>query len=129
MILLCLIGVVNVSAEYGYFINKKEIETAILEQVKEAETKEQEEQKKQEEQIQQEQAQTIQVQRTQSAYNAPQLTGNNIIIPGVLSNNLATDDGSNFYLNHDINGNYNGVGVPYKDFRTNFNTRSKSRTF
>ena len=124
MILLCLIGVVNVSAEYIYGINKKELETSMLNQIKEAQKEEQEEQKKQEEeQKQQEQAQTIQVQRTNQSYT-PQLSGNNIIIPGVLSNNLMKDyDGNDFYLYRDINGNYNGVGTPYIDFRTNFQTR------
>ena len=125
-ILLCLVGITNVSAEYINKINQKEIEIAVLNQVEEAKKEEQEEQKKKEEEQrkQQEQEQQIQVQRTQSNQTySEQLSGNNIIIPGVLSKNLATDDGSNFYLDHDINGNYNGIGVPYKDFRTNFYTR------
>lgn len=126
-IFLCLVGITNVSAEYINKINRKEIETAVLAQVEEAKKEEQEEQKKKEEERkQQEEAQTqqIQVQRTQNNTYTPQLSENNIIIPGVLSKNLMKDyDGSNFYLNHDINGNYSNIGVPYIDFRTNFYTR------
>lgn len=124
-IFLCLVGITNVSAEYNYKFNKKEIETAVLNQVEEAKKEEQEEQKKKEaEELQRQQEEQIQVQRTQNSTYTPQLSGNNIIIPGVLSKNLMKDyDGSNFYLNHDINGNYSNIGVPYIDFRTNFYTR------
>ena len=37
--------------------------------------------------------------------------------------NLIMDDGTYFYLNHDLNGKYNGVGMPIIDFRTNFTGR------
>ena len=37
--------------------------------------------------------------------------------------NIIMDDGSYFYLDHDLNGNYNNVGMPIIDDRTNFNTR------
>lgn len=50
-------------------------------------------------------------------------TGNRIQIGNVLNNNLMKDDGSNFYLNHNINGVYDGNGVPYLDFRTNPGSR------
>lgn len=37
--------------------------------------------------------------------------------------NVIMDDGSYYYLNHDLNGKYNGVGMPIIDSRTNFKTR------
>ena len=123
-IFLCLVGITNVSAEYRYKFNKKELELAFLDQVAIAVDEDKEERNEQEEvkQLEVQEQNENYVPQTQPIYQET-LTGNNIVIPGVLSNNLATDDGSNFYLNHDINGNYNGVGVPYKDFRTDFDTR------
>lgn len=123
MILSCLIGITNVSAEYIHKFDNKEIETAVLNNVKKSEELEKEEQRKQEEAKRQEEQQ-IQVQRTQQPVYQQQVTGNNITIPGVLSKPLMKDyDGSNFYINHDIYGNYNANGTPYIDFRTNFQTR------
>ena len=52
----------------------------------------------------------------------PEITGNRIVIGNILNKNLMNDTGDYFYLNHDINGNYDGVGVPFIDSRTNFNT-------
>ena len=49
----------------------------------------------------------------------PEIVGNRIQVGGVINNNLMKDDGSNFYLSHNINGVYDGRGVPYLDFRTN----------
>ena len=52
------------------------------------------------------------------------LPTNYIEIPGALQKPLMKDEtGEHFYLNHDENGNYNGLGVPYIDVRTDFNTR------
>ena len=51
------------------------------------------------------------------------ISGNYIKIGDVLYNNLMQDDGSNFYLNHNINGVYDGIGVPYVDFRNDFTDR------
>ena len=49
---------------------------------------------------------------------------NSIVINGQLYQTLMKDyTGDNFYINHDIYGNYNELGVPYVDFRTNFYTR------
>ena len=48
---------------------------------------------------------------------------NSIVIPGVLENSLMSDSGDNFYLNHNINGVYDGRGVPYVDFRNDFTGR------
>lgn len=48
---------------------------------------------------------------------------NSINISNILNSNIMNDNGDNFYLNHDINGNYDEKGVPYIDFRTNFDTR------
>ena len=51
-------------------------------------------------------------------------SGNRIRIGGILDKPLMKDEtGENFYLNHNIYGEYDGLGVPYIDFRTNFNTR------
>ncbi len=51
-------------------------------------------------------------------------SGNRIIIGNILNSPLMTDTtGENFYLNHNIYGNYDGIGVPYTDFRTDFTTR------
>ena len=36
---------------------------------------------------------------------------------------MKDETGENFYLNHNLNGEYDGIGVPYIDFRTDFNTR------
>lgn len=60
----------------------------------------------------------------QPVASAPSIGANNIQIAGVLARNLMKDEtGDNLYLNHDINGNYDGIGVPYIDYRTDFNTR------
>lgn len=57
-------------------------------------------------------------------YSAPSVGANNIQIAGVLARNLMKDEtGENVYLNHNINGEYDGIGVPYIDFRTDFNNR------
>ena len=54
----------------------------------------------------------------------PQITGDRIEISGILLNHLMTDTtGENFYLNHNINGELDNIGVPYIDFRTNFKGR------
>ena len=61
---------------------------------------------------------------SQPAPVLPNVGANNIQIAGSLSRNLMKDEtGENFYLNHNINGVYDGIGVPYIDFRTDFNTR------
>ena len=59
-----------------------------------------------------------------SNYTYSSITGNSILINNQLYSSLMMDySGSNFYLDHDANGNYDGRGVPYIDYRTNFNTR------
>lgn len=59
-----------------------------------------------------------------SAPAVPSVGPNNIQIAGSLQRNLMKDEtGENFYLNHNINGVYDGIGVPYIDHRTDFNTR------
>ena len=58
-------------------------------------------------------------------YTAPQsyvISGNSIRVASIY-NHLMSDDGSNFYLNHDLNGNYDGKGVPFVDFRNDFTGR------
>lgn len=54
----------------------------------------------------------------------PIITGNMISIPNILQDHLMKDnDGTHFYLNHNLDGIYDGRGVPYIDYRTDFNTR------
>lgn len=56
--------------------------------------------------------------------STPVIEGNSISIDNILNKSLMKDTtGDNFYLNHGLNGAYDGIGVPYIDFRTNFNTR------
>lgn len=56
---------------------------------------------------------------TVSTPEVPEVLENRIQVGNVISNSLMKDnDGSNFYLNHNINGIYDGRGVPYIDFRT-----------
>lgn len=79
------------------------------------------------EEPQQVQTQTPAVQNTipkqTTTYQQPSISGNSINIPGVLNKHLMKDDGSYYYLDRNINGVYDGVGVPFIDFRNNFNTR------
>ena len=48
-----------------------------------------------------------------------------ISIDSVFSKDIIMDDGTYYYLNHDLNGKYNGVGMPIIDSRTNFQTTRK----
>ena len=95
----------------------KDIKEEKVKVEKKSEKKVEEEQA--EEQPVQEQTQTQQVNNT---YVAPQITGNRIVAGGV-TNNLVHDDGSYFYLNHNLNGAYDSNGVPFIDSRTNFSTK------
>lgn len=49
-------------------------------------------------------------------------SGNSIHVASI-HNYLMDDDGGSFYLNHDIYGNYDGLGVPFVDFRNDFTDR------
>ena len=51
------------------------------------------------------------------------VNGNSIRVGGVTKPLMKDNDGSHFYLTHNINGVYDGNGLPYIDFRTNFNTQ------
>ena len=51
---------------------------------------------------------------------APQ---NSISIDSIYYNSLMKDDGSYFYLDHNIYGDYDGIGVPFIDSRMDFYTR------
>ena len=54
----------------------------------------------------------------------PVVLGNSIQIGNSFNSILMKDeDGSNLYIDHNSNGIYDGRGVPYIDFRTNFDTR------
>ena len=54
----------------------------------------------------------------------PQVTNNKISIPNIYENNLMKDpSGQHYYLNRNINGVYDGIGVPYIDFRNDFTGR------
>ena len=56
--------------------------------------------------------------------NIQEKVGNSIRIDGILNKNLMKDEtGEHFYLNHNINGVYDGVGVPYIDFRNDLTGR------
>ena len=113
-IVLCLVGITNVSAEYKYKFDNKKIETAVLKQVKKSDDKVKEEEKKKEKE------QQAQVQRTQQPVYTEQITGNSITISGTLSKPLMKDyDGSNFYLNHDIKSRpqWTGFLVCFKDYQ------------
>ncbi len=56
--------------------------------------------------------------------NVQNEVSNYIKIDGILYKNLMKDEnGEHFYLNHNINGVYDGVGVPYIDFRNDFSDR------
>ena len=48
---------------------------------------------------------------------------NRIIIDNILDKRLMDDDGEYYYLNHNLEGRYDEVGVPFVDYRTNFETR------
>ena len=66
---------------------------------------------------------SVSYQEFSTPVEAPVL-GNRIVIPNVLNKPLMHDDtGEHLYLNHNMNGVYDGIGVPYTDFRTNFYTR------
>ncbi|MBQ3436246.1 MAG: class B sortase [Bacilli bacterium] len=66
----------------------------------------------------------VKVERINNVVSTPVIESNSINIDGILNKSLMKDTtGENFYLNHGINGAYDGIGVPYIDFRTNFNTR------
>ncbi len=60
---------------------------------------------------------------TEPVYEIPKMNGNTIEIPNVYQNTLLRDSGNHFYLNHNINGDYDGIGVPYIDFRNDFTGR------
>lgn len=51
------------------------------------------------------------------------ITGNRIEVAGVTRNLMKDENGEHFYLNHNIYGEYDGVGVPYMDFRHDFTGR------
>ena len=48
---------------------------------------------------------------------------NRIRIDTILDKRLMDDDGEYYYLNHNLEGRYDEVGIPFVDFRTNFETR------
>lgn len=48
---------------------------------------------------------------------------NYIKIDSILYNRVMDDDGTNYYLNHNLDGIEDDIGIPYIDFRTDFKTR------
>ena len=48
---------------------------------------------------------------------------NYIKIDSILYNRVMDDDGTNYYLNHNLEGVKDDLGVPFIDFRTDFTTR------
>ena len=62
--------------------------------------------------------------RTESVPVVVESVGDHIAIDHVLYKNLMKDvNADHFYLNHNINGVYDGLGVPYIDFRNDFSGR------
>ena len=113
--------------QYQTFNIAKEVKAQAVEK-KEEQPQEEPQEEKQEEPVEPQQVE----QQPQVTYVEPQeekavvqtLPTNYIEIPGALQKPLMKDEtGEHFYLNHDENGNYNGLGVPYIDVRTDFNTR------
>ena len=67
--------------------------------------------------------QTVVKEETTVPVSAPSYS-NSIRISNVLNKPLMKDTtGDNFYLNHNLNGVQDNIGVPYIDFRNNFYTR------
>ena len=120
------LGFLGVSADTGVIVDEVTVEESFL--VKnfniskdliikkmEAKKKEEEERKK---------TSFVTVNKVNNSYQVPVVSGDSIRIGNVLNKNLKKDyNGDNFYLNHNVNGVYDGIGVPYIDFRTDFNTR------
>ena len=99
-------------------------------QIAKADVKEKKETKKDEEKTEEvQEAQPVAEQQSVASSTpapapaAPSIGANNIQIAGSLARNLVKDAGDSFYLNHNINGVYDGIGVPYIDHRTDFTTR------
>ena len=51
------------------------------------------------------------------------ISGNSINVGGVTKPLMKDYNGDHFYLTHNINGVYDGNGLPYIDYRTDFNTQ------
>ena len=51
------------------------------------------------------------------------ISGNSIRVGNHLYDHLMNDDGGNFYLNHNLSGEYDGRGVPFIDVRNDFTGR------
>lgn len=56
-------------------------------------------------------------------YTPPVIVGDSIEVAGITRNLMKDDTGEHFYLNHNLNGEYDGIGVPYVDFRHDFTGR------
>ncbi len=63
-----------------------------------------------------------QIELVNYSYNNDYISGNSIRVASIY-NHLMDDDGSYFYLDHNLNGNYDGKGVPFIDFRNDFTGR------
>ena len=111
--------------------NEIKVEKAYVEKKKEEKRKQKEERKKQEEEKKKQEEQNNYVGTTNynsqpvnqiSTFNSPVI--GNIRIGGILYKDLVKDkNGEYFYLNHNIYGQYDGIGVPFVDFRTDFTGR------
>lgn len=108
--------------------NQNHIIAKELYQAKNVEKAQDKQKDSQEEVIQEEKVvveQAAEVNDVETAIPAqPVAFGNSIQISNILNSPLMKDnDGDNFYLNHNLQGVYDGRGVPYIDFRTDFNTQ------
>ena len=50
----------------------------------------------------------------------PAIEGDHIEVAGITRRLMKDETGEHFYLNHNVNGEYDGIGVPYVDFRHDF---------
>ena len=63
------------------------------------------------------------IEPVQPVYVEPVITGDSIEVAGITRHLMKDQKGDHFYLNHNLNGDYDGIGVPYVDFRHDFTGR------
>ncbi len=105
-------GYTNVYGQYNYYSNKAIVD--VLQDVK----------------LESEEASNVTASLASSntftrsyTQNVSYVSGNSIRVGGVTKPLMKDNDGSHFYLTHNANGVYDGNGLPYIDFRTDFNTQ------
>lgn len=124
----CLFGYTNVNSQELEIVESfDKNEVAIVEEVKE--------EKQEEPQVVEETevpvvetvapvVETIPDVQPQPAYIEPvAIVGDSIEVAGIQRHLMKDSNGEHFYLNHNLNGDYDGIGVPYVDFRHDFTGR------